>query len=113
MESTVVQIFITFPLSQVEGMKKDAQETDVHFRSLTGEGNFNWRMVYKFDYLPAEQKIVIFERVRTKNCSLNELSFVVVQATWNFGATISSCQFIDLIHNNSRVSSRWRKLKRR
>ena len=113
MESTVGQIFMIFPLSQVEGMKKDAQETDVHFRSLTGEGNFNWRMVYKFDYLPAEQKIVIFERVRTRNCSLNDLSFVVVQATWNFGATISSCQFIDLIHNNSRVSSRWRKLKRR
>jgi len=47
---------------QVEGMKKEAQETDVHYRSLTGEGNFNWRMVYNFDYLPAEQKIVLFER---------------------------------------------------
>ncbi|GFU16154.1 otoferlin, partial [Nephila pilipes] len=27
--------------------------------SLTGEGNFNWRFVYPFDYLPAEEKIVI------------------------------------------------------
>ncbi|UYV81940.1 FER1L6 [Cordylochernes scorpioides] len=28
-------------------------------RSLTGEGNFNWRYIYPFDYLPAEEKIVI------------------------------------------------------
>ena len=29
------------------------------YRSLTGEGNFNWRFVYPFDYLVAEEKIVI------------------------------------------------------
>lgn len=29
------------------------------FRSLTGEGNFNWRFLYPFDYLVAEEKIVI------------------------------------------------------
>ena len=28
-------------------------------RSLTGEGNFNWRFVLPFDYLVAEQKLVI------------------------------------------------------
>ena len=37
----------------------DIQATDVHYRSLTGEGNFNWRFVYPFEYLPAEEKIVI------------------------------------------------------
>ena len=26
--------------------------------SLTGEGNFNWRFVYQFDYLKAEEKVV-------------------------------------------------------
>lgn len=36
-----------------------AQYTDVHYRSLTGEGNFNWRFVFPFDYLPTENKIVI------------------------------------------------------
>merc|ERR1719326_1843919 len=46
----------------LEGMKKDKQETDIHFRSLTGEGNFNWRMVYDFDYLKAEQKLVTYQR---------------------------------------------------
>ncbi|KAF5301719.1 hypothetical protein FQA39_LY10650 [Lamprigera yunnana] len=38
---------------------EDCQSTDIHYRSLTGEGNFNWRFVYKFDYMSAEQKIVI------------------------------------------------------
>ena len=28
-------------------------------RSLTGEGNFNWRFIFPFDYLLAEEKIVI------------------------------------------------------
>ena len=28
-------------------------------RSLTGEGNFNWRFVFPFEYLVAEEKIVI------------------------------------------------------
>ena len=30
-----------------------------YFRSLTGEGNFNWRFIFPFDYLVAEEKIVI------------------------------------------------------
>lgn len=38
---------------------EDCQCTDIHYRSLTGEGNFNWRFVYPFDYMGAEQKIVI------------------------------------------------------
>ena len=38
---------------------EDTQQTDVHYRSLTGEGNFNWRFVFKFDYLSSEEKIVV------------------------------------------------------
>lgn len=38
---------------------EDCQCTDIHYRSLTGEGNFNWRFVFPFQYLVAEQKIVI------------------------------------------------------
>lgn len=37
----------------------DCQSTDIHYRSLTGEGNFNWRFKYPFDYLEAEERIVI------------------------------------------------------
>ncbi|XP_050516741.1 otoferlin-like [Diabrotica virgifera virgifera] len=36
-----------------------AQYTDVHYRSLTGEGNFNWRFIFHFDYLSTENRIVI------------------------------------------------------
>ncbi|KAH8869934.1 Myoferlin [Schistosoma japonicum] len=37
----------------------DRQKTDVHYRSLNGEGNFNWRFVFPFFYLPAENTIVV------------------------------------------------------
>lgn len=35
------------------------QKTDVHYRSMDGEGNFNWRMIFPFAYLPAENNIVV------------------------------------------------------
>jgi len=49
----------------VEGMKDEKQQTDVHYRSLTGEGNFNWRFLFPFQYQKAEEKIVIKKKVRT------------------------------------------------
>ncbi|XP_052746509.1 otoferlin [Bicyclus anynana] len=36
----------------------DCQCTDIHYRSLTGEGNFNWRFIFPFNYLEAEERIV-------------------------------------------------------
>jgi len=42
----------------LEGRKKQAQETDVHYRSLTGEGNFNWRVTYPLDFILPENKMV-------------------------------------------------------
>ena len=41
---------------------EDCQATDVHYRSLTGEGNFNWRFIFPFEYLAAEEKIVISKK---------------------------------------------------
>ncbi|KAL2098893.1 hypothetical protein ACEWY4_005373 [Coilia grayii] len=46
----------------LKGQQEDKQDTDVHYHSLTGEGNFNWRFVYPFDYLLAEEKIVISKK---------------------------------------------------
>ncbi|GFR17442.1 otoferlin [Trichonephila clavata] len=43
--------------------KEDAQTTDIHYRSLTGEGNFNWRFVFPFDYLAIERKLVVMKKV--------------------------------------------------
>lgn len=45
----------------IEGMN-EVQKTDVHYRSLDGEGNFNWRFVFNMDYLPAEQVIVVHHK---------------------------------------------------
>ena len=42
----------------------EKQETDVHYRSLDGEGNFNWRFVFPFEYIPAEEKVVVKKKVR-------------------------------------------------
>ncbi|XP_066536247.1 otoferlin [Hoplias malabaricus] len=46
----------------LKGQQEDKQDTDVHYHSLTGEGNFNWRFIYPFDYLMAEEKIVISKK---------------------------------------------------
>jgi hypothetical protein len=43
----------------MQGLEEDVQSTDIHYRSMDGEGNFNWRYVFEFDYLPAEQNMVI------------------------------------------------------
>ncbi len=34
----------------------------MHYRSLTGEGNFNWRFLFPFEYLAAEEKVVISKK---------------------------------------------------
>lgn len=43
----------------LRGMENKKAKTDTHYRSLNGEGNFNWRLKYKFLYYPAEQKLVV------------------------------------------------------
>ena len=37
----------------------EKQKTDVHYRSLDGEGNFNWRFVFPFEFIPEEQTMVV------------------------------------------------------
>ncbi|CAK6964083.1 myoferlin-like [Scomber scombrus] len=44
------------------GMEEDKQKTDVHYRSLDGDGNFNWRFVFDFDFLPAEQLCLVSKK---------------------------------------------------
>uniref|UniRef100_A0A3Q2XW12 Otoferlin n=1 Tax=Hippocampus comes TaxID=109280 RepID=A0A3Q2XW12_HIPCM len=51
-----------FVRSWLKGQQEDKQDTDVHYHSITGEGNFNWRFIYPFDYLMAEEKIVISKK---------------------------------------------------
>ncbi|KFW07755.1 Dysferlin, partial [Eurypyga helias] len=44
------------------GHEENKQKTDVHYRSMGGEGNFNWRFVFPFEYLPAEQMCYIAKK---------------------------------------------------
>ncbi|KAJ8361497.1 hypothetical protein SKAU_G00180220 [Synaphobranchus kaupii] len=46
------------------GMEEDKQKTDVHYRSLDGDGNFNWRFIFPFHYLPAEQLCLVSKKER-------------------------------------------------
>lgn len=52
-------------------MEEQKQKTDVHYRSLDGDGNFNWRFVFEFDYLPAEQLCVVSRKVSAHYHILN------------------------------------------
>ncbi|XP_054264367.1 fer-1-like protein 6 [Macrosteles quadrilineatus] len=44
------------------GDPKTLQKTDVHYKSYTGEGNFNWRFVFPFMYYRKEQKMVFYSK---------------------------------------------------
>ncbi|KAM4611912.1 LOW QUALITY PROTEIN: dysferlin [Polymixia lowei] len=43
----------------LHGHEHNKQKTDVHYRSLGGDGNFNFRFLFPFHYLPAEQLCTI------------------------------------------------------
>lgn len=53
-------------LSWLDGHEHNKQKTDVHYRSLGGEGNFNYRLLFPFHYLPAEQLCVVDKKVGAK-----------------------------------------------
>ncbi|XP_049885411.1 otoferlin-like [Pectinophora gossypiella] len=44
------------------GSIERAQQTDIHHNSLSGEGNFNWRMVFNFLYHHAKRKLINKEK---------------------------------------------------
>uniref|UniRef100_A0A665VQX8 Myoferlin like n=1 Tax=Echeneis naucrates TaxID=173247 RepID=A0A665VQX8_ECHNA len=54
------------------GMEEDKQKTDVHYRSLDGDGNFNWRFIFGFEYLPAEQLCVVSRKEHFWNLDKTE-----------------------------------------
>ncbi|KAM6113295.1 fer-1-like protein 5 [Phoenicopterus ruber ruber] len=43
----------------LDGLEEQRQRTDVHYRSLQGDAGFNWRFVFSFEYLAAEQLCVL------------------------------------------------------
>ncbi|KFV69722.1 Myoferlin, partial [Dryobates pubescens] len=47
------------PAQWLDGLEEQRQRTDIHYRSLRGDAAFNWRLVFSFHYLPAEQLCVL------------------------------------------------------
>ncbi|XP_035485892.2 fer-1-like protein 4 [Scophthalmus maximus] len=70
----------------IKGLEGNKQETDVHFNSLTGEGNFNWRFLFRFDYLPTEKEVVY--KKKESFFSLEESEFrqpaVLTLQVWDY-----------------------------
>ena len=79
----------------IKGLEDDKQETDVHYNSLTGEGNFNWRFLFPFQYLPAEKQMVITKRENIFSLEKMECKTpaVLVLQVWDF-ERLSSDDFL-------------------
>ena len=79
----------------LKGFEDDRQETDVHYNSLTGEGNFNWRLVFPFNYLPAEKVVVVSKRgsIFSLDKTEQKLPAMLVMQVWDFDR-LSSDDFL-------------------
>ncbi|XP_044072290.1 fer-1-like protein 6 isoform X2 [Siniperca chuatsi] len=82
----------------LKGLEDDRQETDVHYNSLTGEGNFNWRFVFPFSYLPAEKVVVVRKRENIFSLDKTEqkLPAILSLQVWDFD-TLSSDDFLGTV----------------
>ncbi|KAM3186213.1 hypothetical protein ACTXT7_004799 [Hymenolepis weldensis] len=63
----------------------DREHTDVHYRSLNGEGNFNWRLIFPFGYIPAEGEIVVKKKEHFWSLDTTEKRFppVLCMQVWD------------------------------
>ena len=75
------------------------------FRSLGGEGNFNWRFVFPFDYLPEEENVIIMKKEHIWSLDKTETKVppVLVIQIWDndkfsaddfLGKLNSGCSFV-------------------
>ncbi|KAG8147947.1 hypothetical protein E2320_022992, partial [Naja naja] len=85
----------------LKGLEEDRQETDVHYNSLTGEGNFNWRFVFPFHYLPPEKQMVVCKRENIFSLEKTERKMppVLVLQVWDF-ERLSSDDFLGSLEMN-------------
>lgn len=55
----------------ISGIDKQ-EKTDVHYRSLDGTGNFNWRFLFPFLYIPAEKVMVVRKKAHFWSLDIRE-----------------------------------------
>ncbi|XP_065712625.1 fer-1-like protein 5 [Patagioenas fasciata] len=48
-----------YVMGWLDGLEEQRQRTDIHYRSLLGEGAFNWRFVFSFQCLAAEELCIL------------------------------------------------------
>uniref|UniRef100_A0AAR5QBP0 C2 domain-containing protein n=1 Tax=Dendroctonus ponderosae TaxID=77166 RepID=A0AAR5QBP0_DENPD len=74
---------------------QNTQFTDVHYRSLTGEGNFNWRFIFKFDYMATENKLVMkrMESIFSKDATELKIPCALHLTVWD-NDTFSADDFL-------------------
>ncbi|XP_059501966.1 fer-1-like protein 6 isoform X2 [Stegostoma tigrinum] len=79
----------------LKGKEDDKKETDVHYNSLTGEGNFNWRFIFPFNYIPAEKQMVISKResIFSLDKTEHKVPAILVLQVWDF-ERLSSDDFL-------------------
>uniref|UniRef100_A0A3Q3F5P3 C2 domain-containing protein n=1 Tax=Labrus bergylta TaxID=56723 RepID=A0A3Q3F5P3_9LABR len=74
----------------LKGLEDDRQETDVHYNSLTGEGNFNWRFVpFLLHVVVVRKREHIFSLDKTEE----KLPAILNLQVWDF-ETLSSDDFL-------------------
>ncbi|KAM7540784.1 hypothetical protein Aperf_G00000029183 [Anoplocephala perfoliata] len=63
----------------------EREKTDVHYRSLDGEGNFNWRLIFPFSYIPAEGEITVKKKEHFWSLDATEQRFppVLCMQVWD------------------------------
>lgn len=47
----------------LSGASHHAHETDVHYRAQGGEANFNWRLLFPFEYCSSDQLMITRRKV--------------------------------------------------
>ncbi|KAJ4921160.1 hypothetical protein JOQ06_022268 [Pogonophryne albipinna] len=96
----------------LKGLEADRQETDVHYNSLTGEGNFNWRFVFPFCYLPAEKTVVVRKKEHIFSLDKTEQKLPAILSTLELDLhgfprgtkTAKSCKVDMLTDGTDRIS---------
>ncbi|XP_039764013.1 fer-1-like protein 6, partial [Pararge aegeria] len=73
------------------GSTDQAQKTDVHYQSRDGESNYNWRMIFNFQYQPSVRKLVRKEKGIFTEYEENIPPILIIQLLDNEATCMDDC----------------------